>query len=87
MKDPRDELERVIRESTGWVPMNSLKAADAILERFTVEPKPAISDEKLGALMSNAVTTDQALSLRQFGERMRAELDLAGLEIVRKEGE
>ena len=83
MSDVRERLATVIRESwNGW----ALEAADAILERFDVTPKPeppVISDTEFGILLAAALgLSNDGPCLRGFS--VRKALASRGLEIVRK---
>lgn len=88
MNDVRDELSSVIERAidvhvTAHEPWGDC-LADAILARFEVTPKPVVTVEQLGDLVSDAYGNSNLLD-RHRGERMLEFLAEAGLTIVRTE--
>lgn len=76
----RDELIGVLY--LAGVQQN-MTAADAILERFDVTPKPVISDEDLGRIVDRAASHCEGPA--EGGKNLRFYLEQRGMEIVRKE--
>jgi hypothetical protein len=82
VSDVREELGRVCLD-TGYTVQNESAAkalVDAILERFDVTPKPVVTLEELGAMVSKSALGDGELMMAR---RMIDLLFMAGLKIVR----
>ena len=79
MSDVRDQLIKTLRGLDYLLP--DQQVADAILARFEVTPRPAISDQRLGEMASMACHVGDGPE--RWGVRFRAQLQAEGLTIVR----
>ena len=78
----RAELIRCIRVSPA---RTSADIADAVLERFEVKPRPAISDKELGILVREVFQADNLVFPNSAGKQLRKLLEANFLRIVKAE--
>jgi hypothetical protein len=84
MSDVGHELTNLIESKyRGLGRLTAGMATDAILERFDVTPKPAISAKQLGRIVQQAELCCGPGTDAVSGERMLKALNAAGLKIVR----
>jgi hypothetical protein len=84
MSDVREQLfEAINNVNSEWAyPSTIQRTVAAILERFDVTPKPVISDDDLGSMVSKAAGGHSGSSIA-VGRKMLDQLDAACLKIVR----
>ena len=87
MSDVRQQLRVVIQDiaeqrHAALEATSSTDFADAILERFDVTPKPAVTDSDLGRMVQRAYSV-YVETYAEIGKRMLDQLDAAGLKIVK----
>ena len=91
MSDVRQQLERLLEEDHGCGGSWSVALSNAILERFDVTPKPAVTDEALGMMARRSVVGmgagDSSRLSERAGKSLCKELEAAGLKIVRASDE
>jgi hypothetical protein len=80
MSDVREQMRKMLYDM-GWDVSDSA-ITDAILERFDVTPKPAVTAKALGVMVVGA-HCDGEPSYEGQGERMFEQLAGRGLKIVR----
>lgn len=94
MSDVREELadvmQRAYTDATNGSPFSGAikyPIADAILARFDVTEKPVVTAEVLGAMVNEAALCCGPGVDAVAGQRLLNRLQVAGLVIVRAEGE
>ena len=87
MSDVRQQLRVVIQDiaeqrHAALEATSSTDFADAILERFDVTPKPAVTAHEMGRMVRAAVGFS-SMDYERYGSKLLDQLDAAGLRIVK----